>query len=138
MLKKAEEARQVKNMAQCIAYENSWRLSENFNKICKEKCQVDMKESMTRLSMDIKSFNECCLGCLLNVNSQPEEAELLKPNPCPKDFFECERLDCRKSHFHFYPSSSYIESMDDIKRLAEGISFEFWEQDGRDGKRRNG
>jgi len=38
MLSKAEEARQVKNMAQCLANENSWRLSENFSKICKEKC----------------------------------------------------------------------------------------------------
>jgi hypothetical protein len=40
MIEKAEEARdqnKVKNMADCMATENSWRLSENFERNCIEK-----------------------------------------------------------------------------------------------------
>ena len=44
MIKKAEEAREhkVKNMAECVASENSWRLSDKFEQNIKEKCQMDM------------------------------------------------------------------------------------------------
>jgi len=41
MIQKAEEARdqskKVKNMADCMITENSWRLSENFERNCKER-----------------------------------------------------------------------------------------------------
>jgi hypothetical protein len=40
MIQKAEQARdqhKVKNMLDCVASENSWRLSENFERNCKEK-----------------------------------------------------------------------------------------------------
>jgi hypothetical protein len=41
MIEKAEEAREdqrkVKNFAECVATENSWRLSENFERNCKER-----------------------------------------------------------------------------------------------------
>lgn len=41
MIEKAEEARdeqaKVKSILDCLATENSWRLSENFERTCKER-----------------------------------------------------------------------------------------------------
>jgi hypothetical protein len=39
MIRRAEKAKnnKVKNMAECIASESSWRLSQNFEKDCKER-----------------------------------------------------------------------------------------------------
>lgn len=48
MINKAEEARdqskKVKNMADCLATENSWRLSENFERNCKERTLMNLEE----------------------------------------------------------------------------------------------
>jgi hypothetical protein len=49
MIMKAEEARdaengKVKALADCIATENSWRLSENFERNCKERSQMHIEE----------------------------------------------------------------------------------------------
>lgn len=48
MIEKAEEARdeirKVKNMADCLATENSWRLSENFERNCKERNVLNLED----------------------------------------------------------------------------------------------
>ena len=47
MIQKAEQARdesKVKNMADCLVTENSWRLSENFERTCKERNQFNVDE----------------------------------------------------------------------------------------------
>lgn len=45
MILKAEEARdeqaKVKSIMDCLATENSWKLSENFDRICKERHRFD-------------------------------------------------------------------------------------------------
>ncbi len=45
MIEKAEEARdeqaKVKSIMDCLATENSWKLSENFDRICKERHRFD-------------------------------------------------------------------------------------------------
>ena len=48
MISKAEEAREnkVKNMVEClIANENSWRLSDNFEKNCKERFKKNLEKN---------------------------------------------------------------------------------------------
>jgi hypothetical protein len=45
MISKAEEARdpsKVKNILDCLVTENSWRLSENFERNCIEKSQIHL------------------------------------------------------------------------------------------------
>jgi hypothetical protein len=37
MIEQAEQNRKVKNLQECLASENSWKLSENFEKNCKER-----------------------------------------------------------------------------------------------------
>lgn len=61
MISKAEEAREnkVKNMVECfIANENSWRLSDNFEKNCKERFK-NMEKNL-EFSMEVKSELDDC------------------------------------------------------------------------------
>lgn len=61
MIKKAEEARdqsKVKNMADgMMAFENSWHLSENFERNCIEKCHMSIEQQL-EFSLDMKSDSE--------------------------------------------------------------------------------
>jgi hypothetical protein len=62
MIKKAEEARNhlnVKDMTEYLAGENSWRLSENFEKNCKERRQFNLEEDLS-FSMDMQSDEDDC------------------------------------------------------------------------------
>lgn len=61
MIKKAEEARdqtKVKNMAEGkMVIENSWHLSENFERNCIEKCQLSIEQQL-EFSLEMKSDGE--------------------------------------------------------------------------------
>ena len=62
MISKAEEAREnkVKNMVECfIANENSWRLSDNFEKNCKERFKKNVQTNF-EFSMEVKSEIDDC------------------------------------------------------------------------------
>ena len=62
MISKAEEAREnkVKNMVEClIANENSWKLSDNFEKNCKERFKKNMEKNL-EFSMEVKSELDDC------------------------------------------------------------------------------
>lgn len=47
-----------KDMADFVAGENSWRLSENFEKNCHDKCEFDLDEEIDFSEGECKS--ECC------------------------------------------------------------------------------
>lgn len=57
MIQRAEKARgskKVKNMADCLTTENSWILSENFDRDCKERCQIKLNHNEhLRFSIDM-------------------------------------------------------------------------------------
>jgi hypothetical protein len=62
MIEKAEKARglnNVKNMADCIASESSWRLSENFERNCKVKYPELLDEDID-LSIEMNSVDDSC------------------------------------------------------------------------------
>ena len=57
MISRAEEARNqvdIKDMNEYLAGENSWRLSENFEKNCKERRHFDLEDDLS-FSMDVLS-----------------------------------------------------------------------------------
>ena len=61
MIEKAEEARdqhKVKNMVDCVASENSWRLSENFERNCKERYPQLLDEDI-EISFEMNSVDSC-------------------------------------------------------------------------------
>jgi hypothetical protein len=65
MIRKAEEARdksKVKNMAEGMALENSWHLSENFERNCIEKCNLSLEQPF-EFSLDMKSDSDDCHAC---------------------------------------------------------------------------
>jgi hypothetical protein len=72
MIQKAEEKREhkVKNMAECLASENSWRISENFEKNCKERCDVSAIENDFKFSMEVQSFADSCKACFLTKDEK--------------------------------------------------------------------
>lgn len=70
MIKRAEKAslNKVKNMAECVASENSWRLSQNFEKDCKERANNNNNHSDEDLyfSSEVQSFADSCKVCYLS------------------------------------------------------------------------
>jgi len=44
-------------MADCVANENSWHLSENFERNCKERCQMNIEEEF-EFSLDMKDDSD--------------------------------------------------------------------------------
>lgn len=65
MIERAAEARNkadVKDMTEYLAGENSWRLSENFEKNCKERRQFDLDDDLS-FSMDMHSDQDECQAC---------------------------------------------------------------------------
>lgn len=71
MIEKAEKARgqhnNVKNMADCVASESSWRLSENFERNCKEKFPDILDEDID-LSIEMNSVDSCQACDILSNN----------------------------------------------------------------------
>ena len=71
MILKAEEARdqsKVKNILDCLVTENSWRLSENFERNCIERSQINIEGNLT-FSPDMHSAEDGdnkCFNCLGN------------------------------------------------------------------------
>jgi hypothetical protein len=69
MIEKAESARdqnKVKNMVDCMANESSWRLSENFERNCKERGDFNLDEDV-HISLDMQSYTEDpCIECEVN------------------------------------------------------------------------
>lgn len=49
-------------MTEYLAGENSWRLSENFEKNCKERKKFNLEDDLS-FSMEMKSDDEECQGC---------------------------------------------------------------------------
>ena len=73
MILKAEEARdqnKVKNILDCLATENSWRLSENFERSCIERNQINIEDQID-FSAEMKSSGgeDSCLACFNHVNN---------------------------------------------------------------------
>lgn len=50
-------------MEDFIAFENSWKLSENFEKNCKEICEVNC-DGEINFSLDYNTSNDNCTTCL--------------------------------------------------------------------------
>ena len=49
-------------MTEYLAGENSWRLSENFEKTCKERRKFDLEDDLS-FSMEMQSGEEDCHAC---------------------------------------------------------------------------
>jgi hypothetical protein len=60
-------------MADCMANENSWHLSENFERNCKERCQMNIEEEF-EFSLDMKSDSDAdCKACHIKANNNKKE-----------------------------------------------------------------
>lgn len=65
MIDRAEQERdenKVKNMVDCMATENSWRLSDNFETNCKGKEDFDLDSSL-RISLEMNPDSDPCYEC---------------------------------------------------------------------------
>ena len=57
-------------MADCVATEHSWRLSENFDRYCKERNEINLEDQMN-FSLDLGSEysnenKDDCFNCVLH------------------------------------------------------------------------
>jgi hypothetical protein len=80
MIQKAEEARgqhKVKNMADCLATENSWRLSENFERNCIERNQISL-EGHINFSLEMKSATSEDLNGYFGNKYESKDRKVLK------------------------------------------------------------
>lgn len=78
MIQKAEEEHRVKNMLECVVSENSWKLSENFERNCIERQQAFLEEDI-KFSFDMQSEirDEDCEACF--VQSGQSKSRKLSP-----------------------------------------------------------
>jgi len=58
----------VKNMADCVLSENSWRLSENFERNCKDRYPLNLNEDI-EISIEMNSADSCKECDLLDVQN---------------------------------------------------------------------
>lgn len=76
MIQRAENEREhkVKSMIDCLATENSWCLSQNFERDCKERCQLQIDDDINfsiEMNSDEKNKNACdaCENSISNAAS---------------------------------------------------------------------
>jgi len=58
-------------MKDCIAQENSWRLSEKFERDCRQKSLLDLENEIGEITLEAQSAdNESCLACNFESNHE--------------------------------------------------------------------
>lgn len=79
-------------MAECVASENSWRLSEQFEQNCKERCKMDLIDDEFKYSLEMQSFADSCKACYLQQNEKQKNS---LPNfNESQDHLNCLNYDC--------------------------------------------
>ena len=72
MIQRAENEKKVKNMIDCLATENSWCLSENFERDCKERCQLQIEDDVYFSVDSVGDKNKnACDACETSISNQP-------------------------------------------------------------------
>eukprot|EP00347_Sterkiella_histriomuscorum_P000386 403376061 len=100
MIARAENEREhkVKSMIDCLATENSWCLSQNFERDCKERCQLQIEDDIN-FSIDMVTHSDdekknACGACESSIshNQSQQASKVTSPriNFIHNDYFETE------------------------------------------------
>jgi hypothetical protein len=127
MIERAESARdpsKVKSMIDCVASENSWRLSENFERNCKERGEFNIDEDV-HISMEMHTDSDPCYECEISTKDNKVECNTTTGKATKltkKQQTEKAETTSPQKHHHFYPSSTFVDK-DQIKaKLFQGLS----------------